>query len=47
MRLKSRGRLEDEGTKRTTAQALNIIQKIPAPVIHLKTEEEQWRATAA
>ena len=27
-RLESRGSLEDEGTKRTTTQVLNIIQKV-------------------
>ena len=43
-RLESRGRLEDEGTKRTTAQVLNIFEKVPEPVIHLKVDEEhhQW-----
>ena len=30
----NRQRLEDEGTKRTTIQVLNIIQKVPQPVIH-------------
>ena len=35
-RLESRGKLEDEGTKRTTTQE---------PVIHLKVDEGQWKAT--
>ena len=38
------GKLEDERTtKRTTTQALNIIQKVPETVIHLKADEERWR----
>ena len=41
--LESRGKLEDEGTKRTTAQVLNIIiiQKVPEAVIHLKVDQGQ------
>ena len=36
--------LEDERTtKRTTTQALNIIQKVPDTDIHLKADEERWR----
>ena len=38
-------RLEDEGTKRTTTQVLNIIQKEPESIIQLKKDEEQWKAT--
>ena len=38
------GKLEDERTtKRTTTQALNIIQKVPETAIHLKADEERWR----
>ena len=38
--VESRGiRLEDEGTKRTTTPVLNIIQKAPETVIHLKVEK--------
>ena len=39
-RKESRGKLEDGGTKRTTTQVLNIIQKVPELVIHLKVDEE-------
>ena len=40
-RFEFRGRLEDEGTKRTFTQALNIIQKkVPETGIHLKVDEE-------
>ena len=31
-RLEPRGRLENEGTKRTTTQDLDIIQKVPETV---------------
>ena len=43
MRVLSRGRLEDRGTNRTlntTTQVLNIIQKVPETVIHLKFDKE-------
>ena len=39
-KLEPRGRLEDEGTKTTTTQVLNIIQKVPETVIHLQLDEE-------
>ena len=39
-RLESRGRLENEGTKRTTTQVLTIIQKVPETVIRLILDEE-------
>ena len=32
-----------EGTKTTTTQVLNIIQKVPGTVIYLKVDEEQWK----
>ena len=35
-RLESRERLEDEGTKRTTTQVLNTIQKVRNTGIHLR-----------
>ena len=35
----SRGRLEDEGTKRTPTQVMNIIQKVAKIVFHLKVED--------
>ena len=37
-RLESRGRLEDEGTERTTTQVLNITQKVPETIIYLKVD---------
>ena len=39
--LESRGRRVEGGTKRTTSQALTLIQKVPETVIHLKLDEEQ------
>ena len=46
-RLESRGRLENEGTKRTITQqeVLSIFQKVPETVIHLKVDEDKWKAT--
>ena len=44
-RLESQERLGEEGTNRTITQVLNIIQKVPEPVIRLKVDEEQWEAT--
>ena len=46
-KLESRGRVEDERTRKRpcTTQILNIIQKVPETVIHLKAGEELWRAT--
>ena len=37
--LESRGRLKDEGTKRTILQVWNVTQKVPETVIHLKIDE--------
>ena len=44
-KFESRGRLEDEGTKRTTTQVSKMIEKVPETGTHLKLDEEQWRAT--
>ena len=46
LRLEFRGRLEEEGTNRTTTQVLITNKKVPEAVIHLKVDEEQWKAKA-